>query len=378
MAVLAVAALSARVMAQAAVKDGFDVIALDLFGDKDTRLASLQWLPIGEPAEMRIDPALVLQALHQLARRGDVIGWVVGGGFDGLADLLEQGGAVLPLLGAAPQCVRRVRDAADFFGFLDAEGIAHPEVQWVRPQNTDGWIEKDALGSGGWHIRRATGQGSAAAPPHHYFQREMAGTPMSATFVANGSDVALLGFNEVIVRRIGGRPFVYCGVVGPVPLAESVAASVKAALGALVAEFSLCGLGSLDFMLDGDVWGVLEINPRPPASFFIYGAAIDRGVMGAHLNACLRGELPRPAVDPPPPVSGSEIVFARQHLVLSDAAAGKLATRADAQDLPAAGVAFEAGDPVCSVLASGEDAGQVKRLLDAACSEILQDLETSS
>ena len=78
MAVLAVAALSARVMAEAAANDGFDVIALDLFGDEDTRRASSQWLPIGEPAEMRIDPALVLPALQALARRGDVIAYSFG------------------------------------------------------------------------------------------------------------------------------------------------------------------------------------------------------------------------------------------------------------------------------------------------------------
>src|SRR6478735_12353623 len=114
MAVLAVAALSARVMAEAAANDGFDVIALDLFGDEDTRRASSQWLPIGEPAEMRINPALVLPALQALAQRGDVIGWVAGGGFDGLPDVLEQGTAALPLLGTAAPAVRRVRDPAEF------------------------------------------------------------------------------------------------------------------------------------------------------------------------------------------------------------------------------------------------------------------------
>jgi predicted ATP-grasp superfamily ATP-dependent carboligase len=374
MAVLAVAALSARVMAEAAANDGFDVIALDLFGDEDTRRASLQWLPIGEPGEMRIDPARVLPALQALARRGDVIGWVPGGGFDGLPDLLEQGAAVLPLLGTAAPAVRRVRDPAGFFGFLAAQGIAHPEVRPERPPGTDGWLLKDAWGSGGWHIRRVSARDGGTVPAHHYFQREMAGTPMSATFIANGHEVCLLGFNELIVRRVGSRPFVYCGVVGPVPLPEGAASRLTAALRALVPEFSLRGLGSLDFMLDGDDWGVLEINPRPPASLFLYGRCLDQGVMAAHIGACLRGELPRASV--PPFVSGSEIVFARRPLVLGKAATRSLMARQDVHDLPGAATAFEAGDPVCSVFAWGVQADSVKQRLEAASTMLLYDLET--
>jgi predicted ATP-grasp superfamily ATP-dependent carboligase len=39
MPAIAVAAISARAMAEAAVSDGFKVVALDLFGDTDTRRA---------------------------------------------------------------------------------------------------------------------------------------------------------------------------------------------------------------------------------------------------------------------------------------------------------------------------------------------------
>lgn len=377
MSALAVAGLSARVMAEAAAADGFDVIALDLFGDADTKRASSQWLPIGEPAGMRIEPARVLSALQALARRGDVIGWVAGGGFEGLPDLLEQGVAVLPLLGTAPPAVRRVRDPAEFFGFLDARGIAHPEVQQARPLDTTGWLLKDAGGCGGWHIRRPSAQVGNEAPRGHYFQREIAGTPMSATFVANGHDACLLGFNRLIVRRRGSRPFVYGGVVGPVPLPTGVAAHLTAALSALVAGFSLRGLGSLDFMLDGGHVGVLEINPRPPASLLLYGRCVDHGVMRAHVNACLRGELPL-RVSRPQGVRGSEVVFARRPMMLSEQAARGLAARPGVHDLPAGATAFEAGDPVCSVQASGAHGDQVIQQLEAARDALLQELETTT
>jgi predicted ATP-grasp superfamily ATP-dependent carboligase len=378
MSVMAVAALSARVMAESAAEGGFDVIALDLFGDADTKRASSQWLSIGEPVGLRIAAARVLAALQALARRGDVIGWVAGGGFEAHPEVLEQGAAALPLLGTAPQAVRRVREPAEFFGTLAALGIPHPEVRWRRPTDTTGWLLKDARGCGGWHIRSASAQSAEAAPRHHYFQREMAGTPMSATFIANGHNACLLGFNELIVRHRGTRPFVYCGVVGPVLLPPGVASRLMAALSALAAEFSLRGLGSLDFMLDGDRLGVLEINPRPPASLFLYGRCVDDGVMRAHVNACLRGELPLRVAQPPAAVSGSEVVFARRSMTLDAQAVLGLAARRGVHDLPGAATAFEAGDPVCSVSASGAHANHVKQQLEAARDALLQQLETTT
>lgn len=380
MAVLVVAALSARLMAQASARDGFEVVALDVFGDADTRRASAQWLPIGEPATMRLSRDQVLAALHGLAGRHEVIGWVAGAGFEGMPDLLAEGANVLPLLGTTAAAVRRVRDPAEFFGFLAAQGIDHPEVRWVRPADADGWLLKDARGSGGWHIRHAATQGGDAAPEHHYFQRELAGAPMSATFIANGREACLLGFNEQIVRALGGRPFVYRGVVGPVPLPAGLAARLACTLRHLVAEFGLRGLGSLDFLRDGDDVHVLEVNPRPPASIALYDKVAGRGTMAAHVAACLQGELP---LSPPVPaaedaVTGHEIVFARRPLVLGEATARGLAARDGVHDLPNTATHFAAGDPVCSVSATGPHVAAVRRRLEEIRDALLQALETAS
>jgi predicted ATP-grasp superfamily ATP-dependent carboligase len=166
---------------------------------------------------------------------------------------------------------------------------------------------------------------SGAAPSHaldghHYFQRELPGTPCSATFVANGTDAAVIGFNQMIVRRFGAWPFVFCGALGPVRLDPQVTAEVTAVVRALASEFSLRGLGSLDFMLDGESFGVLELNPRPPASIALYGRehfpAAPRGVLAAHVRACIEGELPCwPAHAGNHLVRGIEIVYAARVMI---------------------------------------------------------------
>ena len=381
MTVLAVAGISVRMLAEAATDDGFEVVALDLFGDADTRRACAQWCPIGTPASLRIDAELLLVALGKLARRGDVAGWIAGSGFEARPNLLERGAAWLPLLGTQADAVRRVRDPQAFFGFLEAQAIAHPPVRMTPPDDAAGWLVKEGGGCGGWHIRRAGS--TEAVREAHYFQREMQGTPMSATFIANGSDATVLGFNRLIVRPFGARPFVFCGAVGPVPLPSEVAAGVGAALRSIAAAFALRGLGSLDFILDGRGFSVLEVNPRPPASIALYGRrfvpAATHGVVAAHVRACIDGELPQwPAPTANNPVRGTEIVFTSRPLWLEEDAVARLAARAGCHDLPAFPTRFAAGDPLCSVSASAANADAVQSLLDCGREAVHQSLETSS
>lgn len=396
MSALAVAALSARMLTEAAVDDGFDVVALDLFGDADTRRACSQWCSIGEPASLRIDETLLLPALSALARRGCVSGWIAGSGFEGRPDLLERGSALLPLIGTQAGAVRRVRDAQAFFGVLDAGGVAHPAVRTTVPEDASGWLVKDAHGCGGSHIRRAASECGATTSEtvtdHHYFQREVPGAPMSATFIANGRDARVLGFNQLIVRPLWRRPFVFCGAMGPVPLPASVGDPITAAVRMLARAFSLRGLGSLDFMLDGDACAVLEVNPRPPASLALYrgrnfqaaSKGASTGVVTAHVRACLEGELPQPTAPEAGQatngaatdlVHGTEIVFSNRPLWLNERAVRWLAERAGCHDQPAAATRIEAGHPLCSVSASGASAEQVRSLLERGRAAVHQSLE---
>ncbi|HEX7384151.1 MAG TPA: ATP-grasp domain-containing protein [Burkholderiaceae bacterium] len=338
---LAVAAVSARMLAEAAAREGFEVVALDCFGDQDTRRASRSWHDIATPGQpLRIDGARVLAALRDLAREGAAAGWIAGAGFEARLDVLESGAAALPLLGCAPAVWRRVTAARRFFERLDALGIDHPEVRFDAPAQPAGWLGKDEGGHGGWHVRAAGASAAGAAP--RYFQREAAGLPMSATFLADGRGARLLGCNEQRVQRIGSHRFVFAGAIGPLPLADAARAAVDATVQALAREFAIIGLASLDFLLDGASLAVLELNPRPSASLALYG----EGWLRAHLLACREGVLADLA--PPAGIAAHEIVYAGRGLRVTDDLAGRLAALPYCHDLPVAGTRLASGDPVCS------------------------------
>ena len=394
MTMLAVAAISARAMAEAAVRDGYQVAALDLFGDTDTRAACVSWSALGEPGSLLMDVGRLVATLAGLAERGDVLGWCPGAGFEGRADLLEQGAAVLPLIGNDAATMRGVRDPQVFFGSLDRLGVPHPEVRATPPDEGDAsaWLIKDFQGTGGWHIRRWTGWGAgrSSGSPARYFQRATAGQSMSVTFIANGVDACVLGFNELKTRRFGSKPHVYCGAIGSVKLPNAVVQQVGRILLPLVAEWGLRGLGSLDFLLDGDSLSVLEINPRPPASMALYDhlrfedAALPErpthGLMEAHIRACLRGDLPaiRSGVAEAPAVRGVEIVYARRSVQVDAGMTNRLSRWPGAHDLPAPDTCCTAGDPLCSVTAVGASAADVRTRLNDSRRMLLETLETST
>lgn len=375
---IAVAALSARLLSEASAQAGLAPIALDVFGDADTRAAARRWLPIGTAQALQIDAGLFLDALGGLAREGTVQGWVAGAGFEGRPELLEQGSVLLPLFGTAGASVRRVRDPKTFFETLDALRIAHPEVRLGAAPLGPGWLVKDFAAAGATHIRRCDSAPREALTKSRYAQREVQGTSMSATFVGDGRNAVVLGCNEQIVAPFGASPYRFHGVIGPVEVPDAVWREVTRSVAALTDAFGLRGLASLDFMLEGGVVQVLEINPRPPASLALYAQACAGSAMRAHLNACTGHGLPG-AAPRQTGAHGTEIVFANRRLRLDATAARALAAAPHTHDLPHSTGADEThlrrGDPVCSVSASGADAASVRSQLARRRDVLLQTLE---
>lgn len=349
---VAVAGLSARALAEAARRDGLRVFALDLFGDLDTRAAAEGWAAIGDAQTLQVDASALRDGLHAARDRG-ARRWVAGSGFDGRVELLEAAEAVLPRAGTPLAPWRCVRDPAAFFGVLDSHGIAHPPVR--LDHCPAGWLLKDSGGCGGWHIRVGGDADDGALPQGHYAQQRWPGRPASATFLSNGIDATLLGFNWQIVRPLGDMPFAFHGVIGPVPAPDGLNAVVRG----LAAAFALRGLGSVDLLLDGGRMAVLEVNPRPPASAELYPAI----GLAAHLRACAGGPLPAAPADGL--VHGRLIVYAPRDLEAS------LPRRPWVHDRPADGTPVGRDQPLCTVSADGADDGVVEQCLAARAEAVL-------
>ncbi len=354
---IAIAALSARALAVWAAADGAPAVVLDCFGDLDTRRAAREWRPVGATGSLAFDRERLLSELAAL--RGHAEGWVAGGGFDDDPGLLREAAAVLPLLGSDPEGHARTRDARQFFAALDSLGVPHPAVAFEAPPDPAGWLLKDPRSSAGAGVRRWSGE---AARAHEYWQRELQGTVMSATFVANGERAVVLGLNRLLAVAQGDRPFVYRGALGPLTTPARLRQQLDRDADLLAREFGVHGLASLDFVEAGGRALVLELNARPSASAALYPEVEGGTPLGAHLRACREGRLPAPVRAGP--VRGTEVVYARQPLVLSVASAAFLAAQRCVHDLPAAGTRFDAGDPLFTLEAEVEGPEALARQRD--------------
>ena len=383
---VAVAGLSARMLAQSAARAGFNVVALDIFGDRDTREYAGLWFDIGGEG-LVIDRARLHDALEHAARLPRMLGLIVTSGLEPLADGLARGERMPRFIGNGAQAISAVRDPRRFFTMLDEAGIDHPEVRFTRPADPRGWLVKRAHGCGGVHVEPAGGEGgdgvgddaSASPAGPAYFQRMSPGRSMSALFVGARREVSVIGFAEQLSVACGKLPFVHAGSVGPLDLPPATAERITAAIRTIVWQTGLTGLNSIDFLLDGDTFRVLEINARPSSTMALYDTAWPgawpRGLFGCHLDACLDGD---PAAVPPAPARrvAQHVVFAPRGFTASARFSDACFVDPACHDVPLAGTRVEAGQPVCTLVVAAPTLAAVRDELERQHARLLQRIET--
>lgn len=349
-------------LAESVASGGATAVALDLFGDVDTRAAAAAWHDIGSGAQLALDGAALLDALARLADEGDVDAWVAGSGFEARPDLLARGATLLPLLGNPPEVVRRVRTPGWFYPWLAARRVPHAAVSVAPPVQPEGWLSKDARACGGWHVRPAL----TAVPgggAGHYFQRRIEGVPMSVLFLADGHRWHIAGIARQTIRPLGGHQYVHRGGVGPIDLPAAALDALRAMVDSIVGGLGLVGLNGIDFILHEDGPLLIELNPRPTASVALFDDCVHGELLLAHAAVCRGAALDALRFQPLRAVRGSEVVFAPHAGRIDDETADWLAGQGWCHDLPVAGTAHAWGDPVCSVSARAESTAEVERLL---------------
>jgi len=327
------------------------VTALDVFADADTKQAANEVFKIGydNGGFVSGDIEAVLNS-HDLS---GYVGFVYGSGFETQPALLESIASQLPLIGNKPIVVRNLKRALQFFTLLDALKIQHPEVSFKPLQNSEGWLQKNAGGSGGMHVVSATS--GVDLPKSCYFQREIDGVPVSALFLADGLQAKIVGFNQQWVNPAHGMPFRYGGVVSQADLPAAVKSQLVEYAQKLTSAVGLRGLNSLDGVMVGDQLWVLEINPRLSSTFDLYQSA-QANLFDLHVNACLGKPIVWP--DFPKRAKAREIFYAPTDLDFYE----QINWPEWVADIPVQHSQIAAENPVCTVLAEAESAVVAREL----------------
>ena len=348
-----VIAVSARMLAQLAVADGYDVVAIDQFGDVDLRAVAP-----GATAHSN-------DALSEVAAHVEVDAVVYGAGFENRPDLVRRLAAGRELLGTPPELLPDVRDPWAEGAAARAAGARAPETRVTGHGGGGAWLRKPRHGGGGRGIRPWKG---GSVRPTEVLQRRIDGLSCSAVAIGDGRRAVMLGLTEQLHRSPG---FQWMGNLTPPRLPEEQANELEGRLRAVCTEvatrFGVRGAFGVDAIWDGrDAW-VLEVNPRPPASLELFGP----GCFDAHARGA-RG-IGLPGI-PPARTSAAVklVVYADRSVRAPDPdwwPSGLV------RDIPRAGETIKCGEPVCTLVSAdvgvGDLADRAARLLSALPGPVL-------
>ncbi|WP_415880527.1 ATP-grasp domain-containing protein [Methylomonas sp. TEB] len=335
-------AKSARMLVQMCVDSGWEVVAIDCYADSDTRQMAKM---VYQVTSLALSD--VRAALEEAGRRYRLTELLYGSGLESQQATLVYLENHWRIIGNSAAIFQSVQDKCDFFVRLALFSIPYPEVVYSRPNENDYWLLKPWRGEGGLVIRRCSVGDDAE---YGYWQRHIEGRSMSVLFVATSGGIELIGFNEQWLADCSSEhPFMFGGVLSRAEVPDAVQTLMAGWLLKLSAAYGLRGLNSLDFILDeGDCY-VLELNARISASAQLYG----KSVLRKHLQAFQDNPDENLEVSVLP--SAYKIVFARNPVTISEGFEWPSWTA----DRPNPGSIVATGEPICSIIATGKNSGQV-------------------
>ena len=369
-----IAGISTRAAADSAARAGFEVTAIDAFGDLDGNPA-VRSLSLRRDFGMRYTAQTVTGAARGLS--GDAVVYLASfENHPGAVNALSSGRA---LWGNPPDVLRRVRDPRVLLDAFRSHGIPAPGVI-VNPLDSpagvddpDRWLVKPRGSGGGHHVsawrpEQRVRSGDAAGvyiPDGCYLQERLEGVPGSVVFAAAHRRAVALGVSRQLIGEgaFGAGGYRYCGNIfaaaGDTQFGddEAVVAAATELAAVVAAEFGLVGLNGIDFIAANGVASPIEVNPRWCGSMELVERAFDLPLFHIHAAACDSGVLPafdlartRGAMT----AVGKAIVFARDEVTMGDTRSWL--ADATVRDVPHPGERIAAGHPICTVFAQGTNA----------------------
>jgi predicted ATP-grasp superfamily ATP-dependent carboligase len=361
--------LSVRALAQSAQRAGIPVVGIDLFGDKDARAACLAHYEVAGNTvngQWSFDRAALIRQVARAVRRHGCRHWVAGSGFEVQSELLSSLHPKLKLLGNSEAQVARLKDPKKLATCFKKAGLGFPKTRCTPPHKTRGWLYKPVGGSGGYGIQNAM-EASPENNQQSYWQKQIAGEPGSVLFLANGKNARMIGINHQWLAPTPAHPWRYGGAVGQQTLPLNLLAALKKSVKKLVRREALLGLNGVDFLWDGQNLTALEINPRIPATFELYDQDFKKGLMKAHIRACL-GKLPHKKEG----VSQKVRAYAVVHIANSVQTSAKWPLTGACRDLPRQPGPLIQGQPLCTLHTEGPTTTAAIRLLQMELNRLEQ------
>jgi predicted ATP-grasp superfamily ATP-dependent carboligase len=364
---------SVRALVEACWYGGVECVAVDHFGDSDTRsFANSQWieLQLTETGHLtnttRSETCAVATKFMQA---GKSVVFLLAGGMENLGFAVEQLREIAPVFGPTEEQRQALRDLDFLYDAARDAGILTPRTR--REKTIDGnWLWKPRMGAGGLKVVRS--QFAVSNLESGYWQEFIAGTQIGVSCLISQQQIAVLGATRGMdaTEWAGPSEFIYRGAIGPIELNLALKSEIKQLCNLILQRTGFCGWLQFDFIRDivGKLW-LLECNPRWTAGMevLLFSGKVNPvlEVIKLHNNF---GTMPLRRVIPEFECFAKAVVYATKGITVTDHMLAELNQLAGVADRPHTPQTIQGGHPIVTVRAgSNRDHRSLNCEVDQAC-----------
>ncbi len=358
-----VIARSGRSLAASAHRAAYRVHVVDSFADEDTKLVSDSTHQVDFLDDDFAGSALLKKVRELVSCLSEVV-LVTGAGFEKRTELLDRLADIAPVFSNSKSVIDALKDPVNFYKLLTDACISTPEISSSRPMAIENWLIKRPAATGGAYVQWAANIETDPASDS-YYQKYISGTVSSAVFLAKKTHANIVGYNEQLQSdKFTEMPFLYKGAITKPTIENKHKQRIDKIVNEITMRTGLLGLCGIDYVVadSGEIF-VLEINPRPPASFELHEQQVS--LFELHIG-CFEGRKIDYKYQQADTAKGYAIYYAKCAVHIDET----IVWPSWVKDIPAFGTVIKPKYPVCSVHTEAESIVKVKTDLDKKLNHI--------
>jgi len=385
-----VVGFNTRPLAYSLCLAGYDVYAVDFFGDLDLYPSVKDCLIVTKELETQYNLIkdnygvfLTKFAIDMLQKYPKIENLILGSGLD---DAFEEREKIIKEinknqysiknLNNSLETIKKSRNIISVYNILAPKGFKTPVTQSyekVRLNDTllnYPFVLKKKTGAGGINVYKIESERELSffirlqkakgfKESDWLIQEYLEGTPVSCTTISNGNECEVVSINRQIIGEKyvnASKEFIYCGNIVPANLFKENNQLISQISITLVKNLKLKGINGFDFVLKDHYPYLMEINPRIPGSIRVSESALNLNLLDLHVKSFNNSKwnyVKKVINGAKPKVFATKLImFAPKDIDKSQLM--KINSLENVHDKSEQNTKILKGDPVCTVLYKGK------------------------
>ncbi|MFX1427552.1 MAG: ATP-grasp domain-containing protein [Promethearchaeota archaeon] len=319
-----VVGFNTRPLAYSLKNAGYDVFAIDFFGDldlypnvKDSLILIKEYKTNYKSIKDQYSKLFLKLTSKMLNKHPEVDFLIIGSGLD---DVYKEREEILHYsinrkrkiisLNNDIDTIKKARNIESVYNYLKSKKILVPstvsygELEHSAQDFKFPYILKKIRSAGGINVFKIENLEEFLAiiktlklkefnPSEWAIQEYIEGIPISCTTISNGKECEIISINQQIIGEQflnSPREFMYCGNIVPASLPKEDEKLISKISRMLAIELNLQGINGFDFVLKDHHPFLMEINPRIPGSIRASELSLDLNLLDLHIKSFFPNE----------------------------------------------------------------------------------------